>query len=106
MPLPIHMIALHRGDRRRLEQLVRTRTTAHRVVERAHSWHQTASRLALQAVDGSRLCGQAPERQMRRLAVTSVEQLIGAHDLHRPAQRTANAVCLDRHRQANPEEGR
>ena len=35
MPLPIRMIALRRGDRRRLEQLVRSRTTAHRVVERA-----------------------------------------------------------------------
>lgn len=35
MPLPIRKIALRRGDRRRLEQLIRTRTTEHRVVERA-----------------------------------------------------------------------
>ena len=35
MPLPIRTIALRRGDRSRLEQLIRTRTTAHRVVERA-----------------------------------------------------------------------
>ena len=35
MPLPIRIIALRRGDRKRLEQLVRARTTAQRVVERA-----------------------------------------------------------------------
>lgn len=35
MPLPIRKIALRRGDRSRLEQLVRARTTAYRVVERA-----------------------------------------------------------------------
>lgn len=35
MPLPIRCIALRRGDRRRLERLTRTRTTAQRVVERA-----------------------------------------------------------------------
>lgn len=35
MPLPIRKITLRRGDRSRLERLVRTRTTAHRVVERA-----------------------------------------------------------------------
>ncbi|WP_439642442.1 IS630 family transposase, partial [Gemmatimonas sp.] len=35
MPLPIRKIALHRGDRARLEALVRARTTAQRVVERA-----------------------------------------------------------------------
>ena len=35
MPLPIRKIALRRGDRSRLEQLVRSRTTAQRVVERA-----------------------------------------------------------------------
>ena len=35
MPLPIRVTALRRGDRSRLERLVRTRTTPHRVVERA-----------------------------------------------------------------------
>ena len=35
MPLPIRQIALRRGDRTRLEQVIRTRTTAHRLVERA-----------------------------------------------------------------------
>ncbi|MBL0171903.1 MAG: IS630 family transposase [Gemmatimonadaceae bacterium] len=35
MPLPIRKIALRRGDRSQLEHLVRSRTTAHRVVERA-----------------------------------------------------------------------
>lgn len=35
MPLPIRKIVLRRGDRSRLESLVRARTTAHRVVERA-----------------------------------------------------------------------
>ena len=35
MPLPIRKIVLRRGDRVRLEQLVRSRTTAHRLVERA-----------------------------------------------------------------------
>ena len=36
MPLPIRIIALRRGDRSRLERLTRARTTAQRVVERAH----------------------------------------------------------------------
>ena len=35
MPLPIRKIVLRRGDRSRLEQVVRSRTTAQRVVERA-----------------------------------------------------------------------
>ena len=35
MPLPIRSIVLRRGDRTRLEQVVRARTTARRVVERA-----------------------------------------------------------------------
>ncbi len=35
MPLPIRKIVLRRGDRTRLEQLVRSRTTAQRLVERA-----------------------------------------------------------------------
>lgn len=35
MPLPTRVIKLRRGDRDRLEQLVRTRTTPQRVVERA-----------------------------------------------------------------------
>lgn len=35
MPLPIRITRLRRGDRERLEQLVRTRTTPQRVVERA-----------------------------------------------------------------------
>ena len=36
MPLPIRMVVLRRGDRSRLERLTRARTTAQRVVERAH----------------------------------------------------------------------
>ncbi len=35
MPLPIRRVVLRRGDRRRLEHLVRSRTTPQRVVERA-----------------------------------------------------------------------
>ena len=35
MPLPIRVVALRRGDRSRLERLTRSRTTPHRVVERA-----------------------------------------------------------------------
>ena len=35
MPLPIRILTLRRGDRRRLEQLARSRTTPHRLVERA-----------------------------------------------------------------------
>ncbi len=35
MPLPIRVVALRRGDRARLEQLARARTTPQRVVERA-----------------------------------------------------------------------
>jgi transposase len=36
MPLPIRVIALRRGDRATLERWVRSRTTSHRIVERAH----------------------------------------------------------------------
>jgi transposase len=36
MPLPIRIVSLRRGDRGRLEELTRSRTAAHRVVERAH----------------------------------------------------------------------
>ena len=35
MPLPIRVIRLRRGDRKRLGRLTRSRTTPHRVVERA-----------------------------------------------------------------------
>ncbi len=35
MPLPIRVVGLRRGDRSRLERLTRSRTTPHRVVERA-----------------------------------------------------------------------
>lgn len=35
MPLPIRVVRLRRGDRSRLQQLTRSRTTSHRVVERA-----------------------------------------------------------------------
>ena len=35
MPLPTRVVALRRGDRRRLERLRRSRTSPHRVVERA-----------------------------------------------------------------------
>jgi transposase len=45
MPLPIRTIRLRRGDRERLEQLIRTRTTPQRVVERA--------RIVLASSDGT-----------------------------------------------------
>ncbi len=35
MPLPVRVIRLRRGDRKQLERLTRSRTTPHRVVERA-----------------------------------------------------------------------
>ncbi len=35
MPLPIRVIRLRRGDRARLQRVTRSRTTPHRVVERA-----------------------------------------------------------------------
>lgn len=53
MPLPIRRIALRRGDRRRLEQLTRTRTTAQRVVERARIVLASAGGAA-----GSTICAQ------------------------------------------------
>ena len=53
MPLPIRTIALRRGDRRRLEQLVRSRTTAHRVVERAQIVLASAA-----GASGSAICTQ------------------------------------------------
>ena len=53
MPLPIRKIVLHRGDRGRLETLVRSRTTARRLVERAQIV------LASAAGDtGSAICAQ------------------------------------------------
>ena len=53
MPLPIRQIALRRGDRGRLEQLVRARTTAHRVVERAQIVLASAGGTA-----GNAICAQ------------------------------------------------
>ena len=53
MPLPIRTIVLRRGDRRRLEQVVRSRTTAHRVVERAQIVLASAAGTA-----GSAICAQ------------------------------------------------
>ena len=53
MPLPIRTIALRRGDRSRLEQLIRTRTTAHRVVERAQIVLASAEGTA-----GNAICAQ------------------------------------------------
>jgi transposase len=53
MPLPIRTIALRRGDRRRLEQLVRSRTTAHRVVERAQIVLASAA-----GTSGNTICAQ------------------------------------------------
>ena len=53
MPLPIRKIALRRGDRSRLEQLVRTRTTPHRVVERAQIVLASAGGAA-----GNTICAQ------------------------------------------------
>ena len=53
MPLPIRIIALRRGDRRRLERLVRSRTTAHRVVERAQIVLASAAGTA-----GNAICAQ------------------------------------------------
>ena len=53
MPLPIRSITLRRGDRSRLEQLVRSRTTAQRVVERAQIVLASAAGDA-----GSTICAQ------------------------------------------------
>ena len=53
MPLPIRKIALRRGDRSRLEQLIRRRTTAHRVVERAQIVLASAGGTA-----GNAICAQ------------------------------------------------
>ena len=51
MPLPIRVIALRRGDRDRLERLTRSRTTPHRIVERAQIVLASAAGEA-----GSRIC--------------------------------------------------
>src|SRR5690606_18362602 len=45
MPLPIRQTVLRRGERAHLEQVIRTRTTAHRIVERA--------RIVLASADGT-----------------------------------------------------
>ncbi len=53
MPLPIRVVALRRGDRSRLERLTRSRTTPHRIVERA--------KIVLASADGqpgSAICQQ------------------------------------------------
>ncbi len=62
MPLPIRCIALRRGDRRRLEQLTRTRTTAQRVVERA--------RIVLASADGASGNAICAQLQVSRPTVT------------------------------------
>lgn len=51
MPLPIRVVALRRGDRDRLERLTRSRTTSHRVVERAQITLASAG-----GEPGSRIC--------------------------------------------------
>jgi transposase len=53
MPLPIRRIALRRGDRGQLERLVRARTTAQRVVERAQIVLASADGTA-----GNAICAQ------------------------------------------------
>ena len=53
MPLPIRKLALQRGDRARLEALVRSRTTAQRLVERAQIVLASAAGDA-----GSMICAQ------------------------------------------------
>ena len=50
MPLPIRCIALRRGDRRRLQQLTRARTTPQRVVERARIVLASAARTSNSAI--------------------------------------------------------
>ena len=45
-----------------------------------------------------RFFGELTQCQIRRLAVTSVAQLIAAITLHRPPQCPPDPVCLDRHR--------
>ena len=52
MPLPIRVLPLHRGDRARLESLVRSRTTPQRVVERARIVLGSAA-----GDSGSTICG-------------------------------------------------
>jgi len=54
MGLPVRRIRLRRGDRRRLEQLVKKRTTAQRVVERAKIVLASA-----QGLSGSAICLEA-----------------------------------------------
>jgi transposase len=51
MPVPVRSIVLKRGDRTRLERLTRSRTTAHRVVERANIVLASAAGLS-----GSAIC--------------------------------------------------
>ena len=53
MPLPIRVVSLRRGDRRRLERLARSRTTPHRVVERTQSVLASAA-----GQPGSAICQQ------------------------------------------------
>ena len=53
MPLPIRTTALRRGDRARLERLVRARTTAQRVVERARIVLASAA-----GASGDAICAQ------------------------------------------------
>jgi len=53
MPLPIRVVALRRGDRARLERLVRARTTPQRVVERARIVVASAA-----GASGAAICAQ------------------------------------------------
>lgn len=51
MPLPIRVVVLRRGDRDRLERMTRSRTTPHRIVERAQIVLASA-----EGEPGSRIC--------------------------------------------------
>jgi transposase len=86
MPLPIRVVTLRRGDRARLERLVRTRTTPHRVVERAQ--------IVLASADG-----QSGSAICERLDVARPTVSLW---LDRYAQDGLDALLADRPRSGRP----
>ena len=91
MPLPIRKIALRRGDRSRLEQLIRTRTTAHRIVERAQIVLASAEGTA-----GNAICAQlgVSRPTVSRWLDRYDAQGVGGLEVDRPRAGRPKAITL------------
>src|SRR2546430_5309005 len=77
MPIPRRVTTLHRGDRARLEQLVRSRTTPQRIVERARIVLASADGLSNAAIcDAVRVAPPTVTRWLNRYVEAGAEGLL------------------------------